>query len=138
MEATTNNNEALTVAQQKVTSLTQRLDNAYKSMVISAKDFVERSIFTAAEARVLLENANVPEDYYADLGRVTVEVELELTASISYTMTVEVTVDAEYDEDDLIDAVNDENIDVPSEIMDNIYDAYISDDEWEINRSVVI
>ena len=138
MEATTNNNEALTVAEQKVTSLTQRLDNAYKNMVTSAKDFVERSIFSAAEARVLLENANVPEDYYADLGRVTVEVEVELTASISYTMTVEVTVDADYEEDDLIDAVNNRGIDVPEEIMDNIYDAYISDDDWEINGSEVI
>lgn len=138
MEATTNNNEALAAAEQKVTYVKQRLENAYRNMVTSAKDFVERSILTAPEARTLLENACVPEEFYSDLGRVTVEVELELTASISYTMTVEVNVAADYEEDDLIDAVNDHSIDVPSEIMDNIYDAYISDDEWEINESRVI
>lgn len=138
MEATTNNTEALAAAQQQVTYVKQRLENAYRNMVTSAKDFVERSIITAPEARTLLENALVPEEFYAGLGQVTVEVELELTASISYTMTVEVTVDADYEEDDLIDAIDNRGIDVPEEIMDNIYDAYISDDNWEINGSEVV
>ena len=132
MEATTDNTEALAAAQQQVTYVKQRLENAYRNMVTSAKDFVERSIMTAPEARTLLENACVPEEFYTDLGRVTVEVEVEMTATVTYTAHIEVNVDSDWDEDTLAEALADEGIDVADYISDNLYSANWSDEDWEV------
>lgn len=118
--------------EQRITQVEKRLENAYKWMVTSAKDFVERSIITAPEARTLLENALVPEDFYTDLGRVTVEVEVEMTATVTYTAHVEVTVDSDWDDDALTDALYDKSVDVAEYISDNISDAKWSDECWEV------
>ena len=111
----------------------ESLSKAYRDIVNALRIAESNGILDMDEVRTILENAAVPTDYYEHLFMVTVLVEIQATSTVSVVKTFEVEVQADYDDDDLLEAFDDQHGLTASEIVaDNTWDADWQDDELEV------
>lgn len=114
----------------------QTLDITYRNVVGVFADRVDMGDMERETAIQMLTEAGIPEHYFEHLSMVDVEVEVEYRATFTFTDTVVVKVrldgNGDVEEDAIIEALEDDGLDVTEVLYDNATNASITDDDWEI------
>ena len=114
----------------------ESLDKTRRDIVNALRIAESNGVLEMDEVRTILENAAIPAHYYEHLFMVTVMVEIQATSTVTVVKTFEVEVKADYDDDDLLEAFDDQHGLTAGEIVaDNTWDADWQDDELEVLSS---
>lgn len=133
-------NEIAVYTQTQMTDALRGRDVAVESLDKTRRDIVNalriaesNGVVDMDDMRTILENAGIPAHCYEHLFTVTVLVEIQATSTVSVVKTFEVEVKADFDDDDLLEAFDEQHGISASEIIaDNTWDADWHDDELEV------
>ena len=132
MEATTNTEDRLALTERRLAEQVSLLEATYRNISAAMTEAVDNGALEADDARNILSDALIPEKYWATLGTIEVEVEVRMSASVHLTHYVTVRVPKGYDEDDVVNALEDERMDVQNVMTDGVWDLTFCDEEWEV------
>ena len=118
-------------AQDDLLKRNQQITSIYKNIVSAV---INNNDLDDEQKQDLLENAAVPNEFWQDEFLRSFDVEVTFTATVQITKTITVEAPLGADEDQIIDALENDGIDVTSEFQDSsVWDFDWTDEDYEVS-----
>ena len=112
-------------------SRNEQITSIYKNIVSAV---INNNDLDDEQKQDLLENAAVPNEFWQDEFLRSFDVEVTFTATVQITKTITVEAPLGADEDQIIDALENDGIDVTSEFQDSsVWDFDWTDEDYEVS-----
>ena len=118
-------------AQDDLLKRNQQITSIYKNIVSAV---INNNDLDDEQKQDLLENAAVPNEFWQDEFLRSFDVEVTFTATVQITKTITVEAPLGADEDQIIDALENDGIDVTSEFQDSsVWDFDWTNEDYEVS-----